>query len=74
MQNERIKKIAEENPISLPVKIAAELMGKTEMFVRCGLRATPPRFNFGTAVLMEGGQYSYFISTSKFLQFIGIGT
>lgn len=72
MSNSEIKKIIEENPISLPVKIAAELMDKTEMFIRCGLRCTPPRFDFGTGVLMEGGQWSYFISTTKFLNFIGI--
>jgi hypothetical protein len=38
------------------------------MFVRCGLRAS--RFPFGTAVLMDGGNWSYYINTMAFIRYL----
>jgi len=64
--------ILEANPISLTVSDAAKIMGKSDMFIRCGLRATPPRFAFGSAVQMPGGEWSYFIATVLFRQMVGI--
>jgi hypothetical protein len=63
------QEILEKYPLSLPVEEAAKLMNKTGMFIRCGLRAQ--RFSFGTAVEMQK-QWSYYISTIKFLEFIGL--
>ena len=56
---------------TLTVKQAAELMGKTEQFVRIGLQRSV--FPFGWAVMM-GRQWSYFISRSKFEEYTGIKT
>ena len=56
-------------PQNLPVRLAADLMGKPQMFVRCGLKAK--ELPFGSAVKMEGGRYSYYICTRQFIKFIG---
>ena len=52
----------------MKVKEAAELLGKTEQFIRIGLQqgALP----FGTAVKMRG-RYSYHISDHKIKEYIG---
>lgn len=54
---------------NLKVSDAAKLIGKTEMFIRMGLRIN--RFPFGTAVMM-GKKWSYYISPSKFYEWAGI--
>ncbi len=52
----------------MTVKEAAELLGKTEQFIRIGLQqgALP----FGTAVKMRG-RYSYHISERKVFEYLG---
>ena len=53
----------------MKVKEAAQLLGKTEQFIRIGLqqRVLP----FGAAVKMKGGRYSYHISDEKIKEYIG---
>lgn len=53
---------------SVSVKRAAALMGKSDQFVRVGLRNN--RFPFGTAVKMNT-QWSYYISPKLFYDYIG---
>lgn len=53
---------------SMTVKEAAQLLGKTEQFVRCGLQQE--RLPFGSAVKMNK-QWSYYISAQKLREFIG---
>lgn len=53
---------------SVTVKRAAMLMGKSEQFVRVGLRNN--RFPFGTAVKLSS-QWSYYISPKLFYKYIG---
>ncbi len=53
----------------LTVKKAAKLMGASEQFVRLGLQQGI--FPWGYAV-KTSTQYTYFISTAKFAEFIGI--
>ena len=48
---------------------AAEILGKTPQFVRCGLKQkTLP---IGAAVLMPGNRYSYHVSEDLLRQYIG---
>lgn len=55
---------------NLPIKKAARLMGKSEQFVRIGLqRGILP---FGAAVKVST-KYTYYISPSKFYEYIGKG-
>jgi len=54
---------------NVPVWLAAEEMGKGEMFVRMGLRLN--RFPFGVAVQGKGGRWSYQISPKRFCQYQG---
>ena len=53
----------------MKVKEAAQLLGKTEQFIRIGLQqgALP----FGAAVKMKGGRYSYYISEKKLNEYMG---
>lgn len=57
----------------VPVKVVAEILGKSEQFVRCGLRYE--RFNFGFAVCTNphkrNATYSYHISPKKFMDYAG---
>lgn len=50
------------------VREAAEIMGKSQMFVRCGLRQGV--FPFGYAVKMSS-RWTYYINKNKFYEFIG---
>ncbi len=65
-----MNEILEKYPINLSVKEAAKLLNKTEMFVRCGLRAN--RFNWGSAVLIDK-EWSYHISTKALMNYLGFG-
>ena len=58
----------------VPLKIAAAILGKSEMFVRCGLRAG--KFSFGKAITSNSNKkpypyYSYHISVPKFKEYAG---
>lgn len=53
---------------SMTVKEAAQLLGKTEQFVRCGLQQE--RLPFGSAVKMNK-QWSYYISPEKVAELMG---
>lgn len=56
---------------NVPVKIAAKMMDKTEMFVRIGLRRQS--LPFGVAVQgQQGGRWSYHISPGKFADYMGV--
>ena len=56
---------------NVPVKIAAKMMDKTEMFVRIGLRCQS--LPFGVAVQgRQGGRWSYHISPGKFAEYMGV--
>lgn len=59
----------EINGKHLPVIKAAEIMGKSQQFVRIGLqRGLLP---FGTAVKMSS-KWTYYISPEKFCEYVGI--
>ena len=58
--------IVEQQKIS--VKQASILMGKSEQFLRMGLRNN--KFPFGTAVKMSS-QWTYYISPKLFYDYIG---
>ena len=62
-REEEIKK----NQIS--VKVASKLMGKSEQFIRIGLRND--RFPFGTAVKLSS-HWTYYISPKLFYEYIGL--
>lgn len=54
---------------SVPIKLAAKLMGKGEQFIRIGLqRGTLP---IGYAVKKDN-KYSYYISPKKFMEVTGV--
>lgn len=63
-----VQEILKDYPVNLPINVAAQIMGKTQMFLRCGLRAD--KFPFGTGVLIDK-EYSYFINTKNFLKYLG---
>ena len=50
---------------------AAELLGKTVQFVRCGLKAKI--LPFGTAVEMPGGRWSFHISRIALNEYLAKG-
>lgn len=52
----------------ISVKLASKLMGKSEQFLRVGLRND--RFPFGTAVKLSS-QWTYYISPKLFFDYIG---
>lgn len=60
----------EENILekNIPVKRAAMLMGKSEQFVRVGLRND--RLPFGSAVKLSK-KWTYYISPNLFYEYIG---
>ena len=57
----------------VPVKVAAAILGKSEQFVRCGLRYK--RLDFGFAVSTNpdkrNATYTYHISPKKFMDYTG---
>ena len=55
---------------NLSVEVAARYMGVNPQFVRVGLQKG--LLNFGTAVQIGGGRYTYYISPVKFCEFTGI--
>jgi len=54
---------------NITVQRAAKLMGKSEQFVRVGLRND--RFPFGSAVQLSS-KWTYYISPNLFYKYIGI--
>lgn len=58
-----------EKITNVPVRVAAKMMGKSEMFVRIGLRNN--RFPFGVGVKNPGGRWSYQISPAGFCAYQG---
>ena len=63
--------IQEKQPIilSMTVKKAAKMMGKSEQFIRIGLRNQ--RFPFGTAV-KTSSHWAYHISPQLFYEYLGL--
>lgn len=57
------------NERGITVKKAAKLMGKSEQFIRVGLRNK--RFPFGSAVQLSS-KWTYYISPKLFYDYIGI--
>lgn len=53
----------------MSVKECAELLGKSQMFVRCGLREG--KLPFGYAIKMSS-RWTYHISRSKVYEYMGI--
>lgn len=53
----------------MSVKECALLLGKSQMFVRCGLREG--KFPFGYAVKMSS-RWTYHISAAKVYEYLGI--
>ena len=57
----------------VPVKVAAAILGKSEQFVRCGLRYG--RLTFGAAVSTNPQKprpvFTYYISPKLFMEFAG---
>ena len=53
----------------VPVIRAAQILGKSPQFVRCGLRAG--KLPFGIAVKGNGKTYSYHISPKLFMDYTG---
>lgn len=53
----------------MTVEEAAKLMGASAQFVRMALRDR--RFEWGTAVKMPGGRWSYYINEKKFREEFG---
>lgn len=57
----------------VPVKVAAYILGKSEQFIRCGLRYG--KLSFGVAVSTnpnkKNATYSYHISPKKFMEYTG---
>lgn len=53
---------------NIPTKIVAEILGKSEQWVRLGLQRG--LLNFGTAV-QTSSQYSYHVSYEKLKEYVG---
>lgn len=53
----------------ISVTRAAQIMGKSPQFVRCGLQAG--KLPFGTATKVTGKTYSYHISPKLFMDYMG---
>jgi len=66
MEIQQVVNIIEQDSVS--VKQAAIAMGKSEQFVRVGLRNN--RFPFGTAVKLSS-QWTYYISPKLFYDYVG---
>ncbi len=68
MRTMTIDELVEKYPQDIPVEEAAKVLGKTSMYIRIGLRNN--RLPFGTAVLCEGGRWSYSIPTTLFTAYL----
>lgn len=62
-------KIQDKPVKSMTIKEAAEEMGKSQQFVRIGIQRG--RLTFGTAEILTGNKYTYYISPPLFFQYIG---
>lgn len=62
--------IKNDSPIKMTTKLAAQLMHKSERFIRIGLQEG--RFPWGYAVQTSPNKWTYFISVKKFTEFTGI--
>jgi len=58
----------ESMPKNITVKQASKEMGKSEQFIRIGLRTN--RLPFGSAVLIST-HWTYYISPTRFYDFVG---
>lgn len=56
--------------MNISIKEAAQLMNKSEQFVRIGLQQNI--FPFGVAIKQTGNKYSYYVSAPKFEEYTGI--
>lgn len=54
---------------NLSIKQAAEIVGKSQQFVRLGLQRK--EFPFGTAVKLST-KWTYYISPARFYEYVGI--
>lgn len=54
---------------SLSIKQAAEIMGKSQQFVRLGLQRK--EFPFGNAVKLST-KWTYYISPARFYEYVGV--
>ncbi|BES65877.1 hypothetical protein SANA_23160 [Gottschalkiaceae bacterium SANA] len=62
--------MSNQAPRLITIKKAADIMGKSEMFVRIGLRRG--LLPFGVAWKMPGSSsFSYYIYPNKFQEFVG---
>lgn len=59
-----------EGDTKLTVKIAADLMGVSEQFVRVAMQQK--QLPIGTAVKITGSKYTYYISPKLFTEYTGI--
>ena len=59
-----------EGEKKITVKMAAELMGVSEQFIRTALQQG--KLPIGTAVKLTGNRYTYYISPKKFTEYTGI--
>lgn len=60
---------ASHTPRYLSVAETAEILGKTQQFVRIGLQRN--LLPIGTAIQVSGGKYTYHISAKKLREYIG---
>lgn len=67
MDETNVKVLTNEKNIT--IKKAAEMMGKSEQFIRIGLRNN--RLPFGTAVKLST-QWTYHISPQLFYEYLGL--
>lgn len=63
-------KVQNDSPVKMTTKFAAQLMRKSERFVRLGLQEG--RFPWGYAVQTSPNKWTYFISVKKFSECTGI--
>lgn len=54
----------------ITVKMAADLMGVSEQFIRIAMQQG--KLPIGTAVKLTGNKYTYYISPKKFTEYTGI--
>lgn len=55
---------------NVPVKLASQIMGKSELWIRIGLQRG--ELPIGTAVQTKKGRWSYYISPKRFQEFTGV--
>lgn len=64
----QLNEIEKQYPVSIPVSVAAKIIGKPPTYIHQGL--IHGRLPFGTAVQCVGGQWSYNIPTLLFMKWI----